>query len=83
MSILKTIETAKAAAAQPRAVYKTFYKWYDALSEEDRQQLDAAILSEDVSNRQLYLALKQQEGVPFGDNAFYHHVNALKQENGI
>lgn len=83
MSISKSIEAAKTASAKPRTMFKSFYEWYDALSPEDRQELDSALLSEEVSARQLFMALKEHEGVPFGDNAFYYHRRVLRQEKEI
>ncbi len=83
MSISKTIEAAKASASKPRTMYKTFYGWYDGLSEDDRNELDAALLSDEVSARQLFRALKEHEGVKFGDTAFYYHRSNLRQENEI
>lgn len=81
MSISETIKAAKDATVKPRAMYKSFYVWYDALSEEEQRELDEALLSTEVSARQLFMALKEHEGVPFGDNAFYYHRRTLREEN--
>ena len=83
MSITKVIEAAKESdSTNKRNLYKKFYAWYDALSEEDRNALDAALTSNEVSARRLFRALKEHENVPFGDNAFYYHrSNLLEQEN--
>lgn len=83
MSISKSISAAKEATSQSRSMYKSFYAWYDALPVEDREALDRAVLDPTVSARQLFRALKTEEGVPWGDNAFYFYVNTVKQENQV
>lgn len=81
MSLSETIQAAHQAQPPQRTLYKSFYAWYDALTEEEQQELDSAILSPDVSTRQLFWALKTHENVPFGDTALYFHASTLRQEN--
>lgn len=81
MSIQKAIEGAKDAKVRQRTLFKSFYRWYDDLSEDDRQQLDDALVSNEVSTKQLFYALKVHEGVAFGDTALYYHRKSLLQEN--
>ena len=65
-------------------LYKTFYKWYGDLSDEDRELFDEALLSPSVSIRQLFRELKMHEGVKWGDNAIYFHAAQLRsKENEI
>lgn len=78
MSIIDAIAKAKDTTPS-RGRYKTFYVWYDALSQEDREALDAALLSPEISIRQLFDSLKTHENVPWGDNAIYYHARSLKQ----
>lgn len=81
MSIQDAITNASSPGSS-RKIYISFYDWYDALPEDERNTLDEAVLSDRISNRKLYRSLKETENVPFGDNAFYYYVNNLKAERG-
>jgi hypothetical protein len=81
MSIADSVKRAKESSGSAGTMFKTFYAWYDNLSEKDRNDLDTALLSGEVSIRKLFYSLKEFEGVSWGDNALYYHANSLKQEN--
>lgn len=83
MSISDAIESAKSGEGLPeRRMFKKFYAWYDALGEKERLELDEALLSNEVSTRRLFQALKVHENVEWGDNSIYFHRSTLlnKQE---
>lgn len=80
MSVMKSIEAATSDIPQQRVLYRNFYKWYDGLPEDEREALDEALSSAEVSTRRLFESLKIHEKVTFGENALYYHRRTLTQE---
>lgn len=77
MSIKDSIQKAKDGTA-PKGMFKNFYRWYDSLTPEDQNDLKEAILSEEVSIKKLFYALKENQGVPFGEGALYQFASKIK-----
>ena len=80
MSILNAIKKAEdqsRAAARP---YADFYNWLDTLPKEDRDALDDAIRNNRVAIKTLHRALREDEGVTFGDAGMYHYRKQLMKK---
>ena len=77
MSLLDAIKKAEEQSRAASRPYAEFYNWLEGLSKEDRGALDDAIRSGRVAVKTLHKALREDEGVSFGEAALYDYRKQL------
>ncbi len=80
MSVLNAIKKAEEQSRAATRPYAEFYNWLDALPKEDREALDDALRNNRVSVKALHTALRQDEGVKFGDAGLYDYRKQLMKK---
>lgn len=77
MSILGTIKKAEEQSRSASRPYADFYNWLDGLSKEDKAALDDALRAGRVAVKTLHKALREDEGVSFGEAGLYDYRKQL------
>lgn len=80
MSLLDAIKKAEEQSRAASRPYAEFYNWLEGLSKEDRAALDDAIRSGRVAVKTLHKALREDEGVKFGDAGLYDYRKQLMKK---